>query len=74
MAFKTINRTIEEVERLTKTLNNELGKIKLNTLSDSEARRLDEALCYSSDFYDSLANDRGEEEGEDDEGEEDESD
>lgn len=68
MAFKTMNRTIEEVERLTKALDIELKEIGYNTLSDSEADRLEEALCYCSDFHDSLVNDENvDEEGEEDE-------
>lgn len=66
MAFKTMNRTIEEVERLSKLINNELQKINPDTLSVEEVERLEDALSYTIDFHDSIVGDE-DEEGEDDE-------
>jgi hypothetical protein len=65
MAFKTINRTIEEVERLAKLLDSELKKINLNTLSESEEERLQFALDHSYGFScDLFEGDEDEDEGE----------
>jgi len=70
MAVKTLNRTIDEVERLTKLLDKELERINPNTLSESDTERLDEAFNYILDFNDSIFREDEEDEGE---GEEDES-
>jgi len=74
MAFKTINRTIEEVERLGKLLDSELKKVNLDTLSVSEAERLQSSLDYSYEFSRDLFESDDDEWEEDDveEGEEDE--
>lgn len=51
MAFKTMNRTIDEIERLSALVNSELSKINCNTLSDSEGERLADALSKSYEFF-----------------------
>jgi len=76
MGVKTYNRTIEEVERLGKLLDNELKKVNFDTLSVSEAERLQLALDYSYEFSRDLLetydDEWEEDEDEIDEGEEDE--
>jgi CRISPR/Cas system CSM-associated protein Csm2 small subunit len=71
MALKTVNRTIDEVERLLGLVEKELSKINPDTLSDEEAERLIEAFSDIVDFHDFELvgeygdEDRGDEEGED---------
>lgn len=68
MGLKMMNRTVEEVERLSKLLDTQLDRINPNTLSDSERERLTECMGRAFDYYnDNLTDEDGDEEGEDDE-------
>ena len=51
MAFKTMNRTVDEVERLSKLLDTELNRISTDILSDSERERLAECMGRAFDYY-----------------------
>jgi coenzyme F420-reducing hydrogenase delta subunit len=72
--MKSINKTVEEVERLSRLLSIELDRINPDTLSNSESERLANALENSYEFFrdcfefDGIPEDEDGEDGEEDDG------